>query len=339
MAVAADPLAPPLPRELQLEVTGACNLACRMCLVRYRPKLGKREGAMCFHTFRAIVDDLPGLEKLTLQGLGEPLLAPDFFRRVEYATARGIRTGFNTNGTFLTRAAAERLVRAGVDWLHVSLDGATAATYEHVRDGGDFARVRDNIRGLVETRRALGAARPTIQLVFVAMRRNLAELPDLVRLAHPLGVESVWVQNLSHSFDDTDPASGYAAIREYAAAEALWAEPDEEVVATFDEAREIASHLDVELRLPRLEEPPAAPREAGAPGCHWPFEAAYVTHDGTAQPCCMVMGEDRITLGNAEQSGFAAVWHGDAYRRFRAGLVEGDPPDVCAGCSLYRRLF
>ena len=53
---------PPLPREIQLEVTGACNLACKMCLVRYRPKLGKREGAMCLHVFKSIVADLPELE-------------------------------------------------------------------------------------------------------------------------------------------------------------------------------------------------------------------------------------------------------------------------------------
>ena len=32
---------PPLPRTLQVEVTGSCNLKCRMCLVRYRPVLGR----------------------------------------------------------------------------------------------------------------------------------------------------------------------------------------------------------------------------------------------------------------------------------------------------------
>ena len=41
-------LHPPLPTELQVEVTGSCNLACKMCLVRYRPKLGRKSGAMCF---------------------------------------------------------------------------------------------------------------------------------------------------------------------------------------------------------------------------------------------------------------------------------------------------
>ncbi|HEX7255813.1 MAG TPA: radical SAM protein [Gaiellaceae bacterium] len=331
--------APPLPKEIQLEVTGACNLACKMCLVRYRPKLGKRAGAMCLHAFKSIVDDLPELEKLTLQGLGEPLLAPDFDEMIEYACTRGISVGFNTNGTFLTRDRAERLVRAGVDWLHISLDGATKETYEGIRDGSDFDTVRRNVADLVDVRRSHGGDRPAIQLVFVAMRRNLHELSALVRLAAELGVESIWVQNLSHSFSDTDPYGSYAEIRRFAAAEALWAEPSPEAVRRFGDARALAAELGIELRLPRLEQPPPAGRAPGSPGCHWPFESAYVTHDGTVQPCCMVMGADRVVLGSAERDGFAKVWRNERYADFRRALRTDDPPDVCRGCSLYRRVF
>ena len=334
-------IAPPLPTELQVEVTGACNLACKMCLVRYRPKLGKRAGAMCFHTFRSLVDALPALEKLTMQGLGEPLLAPDFFEMVDYATSRGIRVGFNTNGTFLTPEASERLVRAGLDWLHVSLDGATRETYESIREGSDYEVVTRNLRELVRIRHELGAERPTLQVVFVAMRRNVRELPDLVELVHEWGVDRLWVQNLSHTFSDTDPSGSYGPIREYAAEEALFGtETEGRARPVFAEARARADELGVELRLPRLYEPAPAPRDADAPACHWPFESAYVTHDGKVQPCCMVMGSDRAQLGNVEQEDFRAVWAGDAYREFRAGLLgDAEPPEVCSGCSLYRRLF
>jgi radical SAM protein with 4Fe4S-binding SPASM domain len=331
---------PALPKELQLEITGACNLACRMCLVRYRPKLGRHSGAMCFHTFKELVDAVPELERLTLQGLGEPLLAPDLFRMLEYASGRGIRMGFNTNGTFLTPEASERLVRLGVDWLHISLDGASAETYEGIRDGSDFARVCENIQSLVAVKRRLGAERPTLQLVFVAMRRNLHELPDLVRLASEWGIGQVWVQNLSHSFSDTDPSGSYRAIREFAAAEALWRDPDSGLEALFAEARERAVQLGVDLRLPRLHEPPQPPRKPGQPGCHWPFESAYVTHDGKVQPCCMVMGADRAVLGRLEDANFATIWRGPQYRAFRKGLLGNNtPPEVCEGCSLYRRVF
>jgi radical SAM protein with 4Fe4S-binding SPASM domain len=333
--------APPLPKELQIEVTGACNLACKMCLVRYRPKLGRRSGAMCFHTFKELVDALPELEKLTLQGLGEPLLAPDIFEMIEYATGRGIRLGFNTNGTYLTSEVSERLVRAGVGWLHVSVDGATAETYEGIREGSDFALVSEHVRGLVAARRRLGAHRPTLQIVFVAMRRNIRELPDLVRLADEWGVESVWVQNLSHSFSDTDPSGSYRSIREFAANEALWSGDDRSTAGrVFADARAVAEELGVELRLPRLEAPPPQPRHADEPGCHWPFESAYVTHDGLVQPCCMVMGADRAVLGRLDKERFEAIWAGEPYANFRRALTgNATPPEVCSGCSLYRRVF
>ena len=312
-----------------------------MCLVRYRPKLGRREGAMCFHTFKGIIDELPHLEKVTLQGLGEPLLAPDLLRMINYAAARGIRMGFNTNGMFLTPDRSERLVRAGLDWLHVSLDGATKETYEDIRHGSRFERVRENVIGLVQVMSRLGAERPRVMLVFVAMRRNVHELPALVRLASEWGIRALWVQNLSHSFGDTDPSGSYREIREYAHSEALWGQADEaELERIFAEAVVLGEEFEVELRLPRLKEPVSVPRKEGQPGCHWPFESAYLTHDGKVQPCCMVMGSDRSVLGDVNRQRFGEIWQGREYEEFRSGLLgDAEPPEVCRGCSLYRGLF
>jgi len=331
--------APPLPRELQVEVTGACNLRCHMCLVRYRPPLDRVHGSLSYEEFLALVDANPSLERLTLQGLGEPLLVPHLVDMVRYAAARGIDVGFNCNGTLLTRDKAEALVDAGLGWLHVSLDGATAATYEAIRDGARFDRVCRNIRGLVEVKRATGSDRPELQLVFVAMRRNVHELPAIVQLAHDVGVDAVWVQNLSHSFSDTDPAGDYVDIRSYTEKEALWQRPDRFATVCFEEARRRAEQLGVDLRLPRLDEPAPARRPHGTPACDWPWRSAYVNHDLTVQPCCMVMGSDRARLGDLRASTFDEVWTSEPYRRFRDGLLGDEPPDVCRGCSSYHRTF
>jgi MoaA/NifB/PqqE/SkfB family radical SAM enzyme len=334
MAATTHALAPPLPREVQIEVTGACNLQCPMCLVSYRPRLARSEGAFDLDAFKALVDGLPDLERVTLQGLGEPLLAPDLQAMVEYAAARGVRMGFNTNAMLLTRARAEPLVRAGLAWLHVSLDGATAATYESIRAGASFARLRRNVTELVSLMRRLGAERPRLSLVYVAMRRNIHELPAAVRLAAEWGVGRLWVQGLSHSFSDTDPDGAYAEIRRFARREAL--DGDDPVVAdALAAARAEAARSGVALRLPDpAAEPRARPR--GTPGCDWPWRSAYVTRRGAVQPCCMVMGEDRATLGHLGQSDFSRIWSGEAYRDFRARLRGADPPSVCRGCGLYR---
>lgn len=331
--------APPLPEHLQVEVSGACNLRCRMCLVRYAPSVGRREGALAYEDFLALVESVPTLRRLTLQGLGEPLLSPHLLDMIRFAAARDVHVGFNTNGVLLRSGVARALVAAGTGHVHVSLDGATAATYEDVRHGtglerrpGQFERVVGNLRGLIAARGA--QRRPRVVLVFVAMRRNVRELVALVELAADIGVDEVWVQNLSHVFSDTDPAGAYEAIRRYAEDEALFADE-----ATAEQAREVfalagdrAREVGLKLRLPLLDAP------AGG-GCSWPWEGAYVTHRGHVQPCCMVMGSDRATLGDLGSASFPEIWHSEPYRRFRRALAGSEPPDVCAGCSEYRGVF
>jgi radical SAM protein with 4Fe4S-binding SPASM domain len=342
---------PELPGELQVEVTGACNLRCRMCLVRYAPAVGRRDGALDLEQFLGLLDELPALTKLTLQGLGEPLLSPHLLEMVEAARARRIAVGFNSNGVLLDRATAERLVAAGLSWLHVSLDGATAATYADVRHGTDlrahprqFERVVANLRELLAVRARAGRAEPRVLLVFVAMRRNLGELEALVDLADELGVDELWVQNLSHTFADTATRGGdpYGEIRRYSARESLVVgDARARAEAVFARAAARASAIGLPLRLPRLTERPlaSAGRRAGERGCDFPWTSTYVTHRGVVQPCCMVMGSDRATLGDLHDGSFAEIWEGEAYRDFRRRLVGDEPPEVCGGCSLYRGVF
>jgi radical SAM protein with 4Fe4S-binding SPASM domain len=333
-------LRPPLPDSLQLEVTSACNLRCAMCLVRYRPPVNKLAGAMTEGLFRQIVDEVPTLRRLTLQGLGEPLLSPYLLAMIRYAKARGVTVGFNSNATLLSRNRAEELLDAGLDWLHVSLDGADAETYEGIRDGASFETVVTNLAGLVAAKRAAGRDNPWVRAVFVAMRRNVAQLPALVRLLASIGVDQLWVQNLSHSFSDADPAGQYHEIREYAEDQALWTGEDRIAAEeAFAAARQAASTYGIQLRLPRLAAAPVAAVHDG-PGCTWPWDGAYITSQGVVQPCCMVMGDDRVALGRLDEQSFPDIWHGAAYTQFRQQLAGGyDPPEVCRGCALYQRTF
>ncbi|MCI4065969.1 radical SAM protein [Micromonospora sp. R77] len=301
--------------------------------------MNKLAGAMAPELFDRIVADVPGLRRLTLQGLGEPLLSPHLGDMIDTAVGRGITVGFNTNATLLHRRRAEEFVASGVDWLHVSLDGARAAAYERVRDGASIDTVVANLAGLVEAKRAAGSATPWIRVVFVAMRDTVAELPDLVRLLGRVGVDELHVQNLSHSFSDADPAGRYAEIREFTADQALWTGVDTERAAVlFRQAVDVARETGVRLRLPHPGAAPDAPRTSG-PGCSWPWDAAYVTSAGVVQPCCMVMGDDRVRLGRLDERSFPEIWHGEEYRRFRRRLAGDTPPSVCRGCSLYRRTF
>jgi radical SAM protein with 4Fe4S-binding SPASM domain len=330
--------APPLPAELQVEVTSACNLRCAMCLVAYRAPVNKITGAMRPELFRSLVDSVPTLRRVTMQGLGEPLLSPYLMELIHHAKRRGVACGFNSNATLLSGRVAHDLVAVGLDWLHVSMDGASARTYEGIRAGSSLDRVVDNLAGLVEAKRHADSATPHVRVVFVSMRRNVAELPDLVHLLADIGVDELRVQNLSHTFSDTHPAGRYADIRAFAGSEALWTGVDRHAAEqAFVAARRAAEERGLRLRLPDLL--PSAPSHDEPRGCGWPWDAAYVTSTGVVQPCCMVMGDDRIALGRLDEQTFPQIWHGEPYREFRRRLLGTDPPDVCRGCALYRGTF
>src|SRR4051794_26299808 len=169
-----------LPTFLQVEPVGQCTLRCRLCPIHSRhdgPPYGP-PAFMVFETFTRLLDQFPDLAELQLQGLGEPMMHPRFFDMVAHATARGIRVGTNTNLTLLNGNRAERCVTSGLADLHVSIDGATAATYERIRVRAKLDRVLQNLAALIEAKKGLNSSTPRLRMVVVAMRQNLAELPD-----------------------------------------------------------------------------------------------------------------------------------------------------------------
>ena len=71
----------------------------------------------------------------------------------------------------------------------VAVDGATQETYEKYRQGGRLDRVVANIETILRVRKAKGAATPRINMRFVVMSHNEAEIEEARELARRLGVD------------------------------------------------------------------------------------------------------------------------------------------------------
>lgn len=326
---------PALPQFVQIEPVGQCNLRCRMCPIQFR-----EDGTplhppafMAYEHFTSLLAQFPGLRELHLQGMGEPLMHPRFFDMVRHAAARGIEVSTNSNLTLLSERRAQECVESGLRRIHVSLDGASAPTYEAIRVNAKFDRVVRNIGRLVRARG--DNPLPQIVLVAVVMRRNLEEIPALVALAADLGVDALSVQHLCHDFGEDALPEKYRPMRAFVDAETLLNDDPVRVRRCFARAREVASARGLELRLPNLEA--CEPRPGGR--CDWPWRGAYISYAGDAMPCCMVSTPDRINFGNMARSGVEAVWNNADYQAFRQRLASDVPPEVCASCAVYHGTF
>jgi len=186
---------------------------------------------------------------------------------------------------------------------------------------------------------SLGSSLPEIRIVAVAMRRNLEQLPDLVRLAREFGIESVSVQHLAHDFSEASLPVKYAPMRRFVDGDTLLNEDPARVRRWFDEARAVAEQLGVRLRLPNASPRPRPESLKGRARCDWPWRGAYVAYSGEAMPCCMVATPDRVNFGSMTRQGVVRVWTSDAYREFRERLDSDHPPDICRGCAVYQGKF
>jgi len=330
-----------LPRFVQIEPVGQCNLRCRMCPIQFRDEgaPGQPRAFIDYDVFCRLIEQFHGVEELQLQGLGEPLLHPRFFDMVRHAAARGMQVSTNTNMTVMSEQGAEECVRSGLHTMHVSLDGASAETYQAIRLRARFERVLRNLRRLMQAKARLHSALPEVRLVAVVMRRNLAELPDLVRLAHAEGIASLSVQHLCHDFGESSLPERYRPMRAFVDDETLLQEDPQRVRHYFDAAHEAARELGIGLRLPNLR-PRAYPADmSGRKRCDWPWRGSYISYDGKAMPCCMVATPDRVHFGDMAQDGVTQVWNNQAYNAFREQLASSTPPEVCRSCAIYAGNF
>ena len=96
------------------------------------------------------------------------------------------------------------------------------------------------------------AAHSAVRAVMVLMRSNLDELPALLRLLHAHRVPELLVQRLSNDLAQPDMPARYIPIRSYIESAELRAADLPHATGVFEQARDLACQLGLQLHLPRL---------------------------------------------------------------------------------------
>jgi MoaA/NifB/PqqE/SkfB family radical SAM enzyme len=293
------------PRMLDLVPTHRCNLRCVGC-VHYD---NEGPGDLSLPFFRSILEEsAPWVVQYRFCSLGEPLLNKDIPEMLELAARAGIGCNLMTNGTLLTHELAEHLIsKARLDILTFSIDGATAETCERLRRGLKFDTLLDAVSAVVDAKRRAGLDHPVIQANSIAMKENIEELPDLVRLAGRVGIEDLNVHFLT-----VEGETGFQS--------SLFDEPERQK-RIFEEARRVGQELGVVLHLP-----PNIDDVSFRQRCYLPWDTLIIDTDGTARMCYFSWEE---AVGNVIQDGgIRAVWNNTLYQMVR-GTIE-------TACPFYR---
>jgi len=325
-------------KRLYIEPTNRCNLDCRTCM---RHGWEEPLGFMAADLWRKILRELsirPQKPEIFFGGFGEPLAHPEIVGMVAQAKKSGCPVELISNGILLDAEMADSLSQAGLDRLWVSIDGARPESYADVRLADHLPLIMANLErmsALSETTR--------LGISFVAMKRNLADLPAVLELAHGLGADRFSLSNIEpytaamegeilYQKSRFIPLPAGACLVPRFDADVLSVEVEKKIKKLFPDA---------------LESVPLAPGRTGF--CpFWQRCSAALRWDGQLGPCLPLLHAhtvfldgysrdwDEFHFGSLAHSSLESIWNKPWCREFRAKLDEFAfaPCATCNSCSL-----
>lgn len=293
-----------MPVTLSVELTNNCNLRCPECFSG-SGRMTRSRGYMDISLFEKITGELkPYLLEMSLNSQGESMLHPDFKSFIE--KSHGIRTTLATNGHFLSPGNAEMIALSGLSKILVSLDGMSQDTYSGYRKNGDVETVLNGIRNVSEAIKKNSSGLKLL-IQFLVNRFNEHQIPDVIRFAGEV--------NASVKFKSMQ------IINEN----------------TFE------NWLPEEKRYRRyeLKENKYSIRSSLPDNCSRMWFNPVITWDGKVIPCCFDKDAEYV-MGNINKESFRKIWTGEAYRKFRLGILSGRKMNrICRNCTsgLYRKII
>jgi MoaA/NifB/PqqE/SkfB family radical SAM enzyme len=305
-------------------------------------------GHMSEEHFRLIVAQVAEMEEKPLVffgGFGEPLFHPHALEYMRRIRETGAEIDLITNGTMLTEARIEELIDMGLRRIWVSIDGAKPESYADVRLGASLPQVLSNLETLRKRKLRLAKTAPELGIAFVAMERNIADLPRVVELGLRLGAEHFSISNvIAHSERMKGETLYEEELRKWnpkrAQVELSRMDLDDErVTSALKGLMETGSRA---LGIPELELFPVKNRcpfiEKGSMSIRW---------DGAVSPCLSLLHSHDFYLGEAKRRSHAyqvgtvgdrpllEIWNDPEYLDLRERIDDFrfSPCTTCRSCE------
>ena len=279
-------------RKVEIGITFKCQCSCPKCSSAFMHAPGREK--LSIKEFRNIAKDILslGAVHINLTG-GEPLIAEDIFEIIKAIQPRKVLITINTNGILLTKDMIDRLDKAGVDIIKISIDSPLEEEHDQSRGyKGCFKQIIKALVYIKKKKRMMG------QISTVCIKENLTS-------------DKIW--KLIEMAKQYDALLGLTIP----AVSGKWIE-DEGVLLDKKE-REILAEL---IKIPHV----IRDVDEAYIRSHCPAgsEEFYLTVYGDVIPCPLI----QISFGNVKEESLKAIWQ--KMSDFK-GFKDKEKPGCLAG--------
>ncbi|MDC0038157.1 radical SAM protein [Gammaproteobacteria bacterium] len=304
--------------HIDIEPIATCDLKCGFCNVPGWDRARKTK-PLPLASFKKVIDSFPYVNRIKLQGMGEPLLNRNIPEMIAYASQKNIRTSIISHGGLLTPDLSARLINANLSSINFSFDGGTKETYEKVRVNANFEHTVTNIRDL---RRLRDRHMTPLRIGLTCLISNpqiLKEIPDLVELASDLQVDTLHIKARLKQWEELSDG-GYT-----------FRVTTNDEYSSFDRIKKEAIKLSKTLNL-RLTIGDSEDLFTDENPCSWPWRSMYISTEGYVVPCCVNGMPETWNMGFIQDQPLSKIWNCREYRTLRKSLNSPHKPRTCIGC-------
>jgi MoaA/NifB/PqqE/SkfB family radical SAM enzyme len=167
------------PLMVSFAVTRECNLRCKHCYSEATDSPHPDELTTA-EAKRVIAEIAEAGARLLIFDGGEPLMRDDIYQLIAHAQSVGLQPTLGTNATLLSTEAAERMKKAGIRSLAISLHGAEAKSHD------DFCGMEGGWERAMAGIQNVATAGIPFQINTCIHHYNLAQFDAIVSLARNL---------------------------------------------------------------------------------------------------------------------------------------------------------
>lgn len=330
--------------KVYIEVTNICNLNCSTCM---RNVWNEPLGMMDILTFERILESIKEIHPKPLVfigGYGEPLAHSKFLEMVTALRNEDFQVEFITNGTQLTDQIINKLIDLNVQRMWVSIVGATPSSYADIRLGDALPQVLENLSLFQRLKQKKTRSRPRLGIAFVAMQRNLNDLPAVIRIGKNLGADLFSVSNLlPHTPEQRKEILFERLMYSMEMQPSRWS--PEVMLPRFDLTTTTLGILDQIIKGNNNLSIARQPIKSAANSC--PFiekGSVSIRWDGAVSPCLPLLHTHQnyldntlrinhaYSVGNIHDTGLLDLWKDNTYVKLREKLQAFDF-SFCTYCN------
>ena len=181
---------PPLPNNMMVELSNACNHACVFCP---NPHMERKKGRIDKGLLERIIAEAAanGVKEVGFYTTGDPFIHKGLAHFTAAAKQAGMEYVYiSTNGALATPKRAEAVIDAGMDSIKFSINAGSRDTYRQIHGKDDWDKVVAHLRHMADYRKTRA---PHLRLyITCVVTRPMEHEVDAIRDMFTPIVDEVW---------------------------------------------------------------------------------------------------------------------------------------------------